>query len=131
MMNLDLTDKQFEGLMKAIDTDGDLKVSYEEFMDFMRKQEEEHNTKSMLPVVSGIPVEAAVKLIREKITSRVGGQKDGLMRAFKIIDIDGTCLTAHGLLIRNLRPKLSSASNCRTLGCHVWLVSDDVQSLSI
>lgn len=40
--------------------------------------------------VKGIPVEEAVRLIREKISSRVGGKKDGMQRAFKIIDVDGS-----------------------------------------
>lgn len=44
----------------------------------------------MLPVIKGLSLADAVAMIRQKIASRVGGKKDGLMRAFKVIDSDGS-----------------------------------------
>jgi Ca2+-binding EF-hand superfamily protein len=100
-------EEQFMALMKAIDENGDQEISYEEFMAYLKKEEEDHNTKTMLPLIKDMPIEDAVKLIREKISLRVGGKKDGLQRAFKVIDADGSGTIEGSELREVLRIKAS------------------------
>ena len=102
----------------CVDADGDGRLTYEEFMAFIRESEIKHNTAEMLPKIQvrspkltvalshqsyilmtyrvvgtqGISVEEAVRMIKEKILSKVsfGRAASNLRKAFQAVDLDGS-----------------------------------------
>merc|ERR1711871_1318228 len=85
-MDIDLNDKQFEDFMKQIDLDGSQSISYAEFLDFFHREDEGLG----LTKITGITVDQAVEIIREKINSRLDSRPGALNRAFPQMDADGS-----------------------------------------
>ena len=73
-MDILLGERQFLAFMRLVDANGDGTVSYAEFLKFMRDGEPGSTRK-----VSGLSVEQAVALMREKIVGRMEGG-NGWMR---------------------------------------------------
>ena len=91
VMNLDMSEKQFAGMMADVDVDGDQQITYMEFINFLKRQEIKHNTEKMLPKISNLSVEEAVLMIREKLIAQLTTAKaaTNLRRAFQAVDLDG------------------------------------------
>eukprot|EP01043_Picozoa_sp_COSAG02_P033722 COSAG02_NODE_2317_length_9151_cov_5.534909_7_plen_489_part_01 len=85
-MDIDLNDRQFEDLMRQIDNNGDGIVSYAEFLDFFHREDPGLG----LTKITGITVDQAIDIIREKINVRLDSRPGALNRAFQQMDADGS-----------------------------------------
>jgi calmodulin len=85
-MTIDLNERQFTSLMQQLDVNGDEQISYAEFLDFFRKEDEGMGLKQ----VEGVTVDQAVELIRSKINEKMDSRPGALNRAFQQFDADGS-----------------------------------------
>ena len=85
-MDVDLTDRQFEDLMKQIDLTGSQSISYAEFLDFFHREDEGLGLKK----ITDANVDKAVEIIREKINEKLDSRPGALNRAFQQMDVDGS-----------------------------------------
>jgi Ca2+-binding EF-hand superfamily protein len=85
-MDIDLNDGQFMHLMKQLDANGDQQISYAEFLEFFRKEEEGMGLKT----VEGLSVEQAIEMIRTKLGEKMDSRPGNLNRMFQQIDADGS-----------------------------------------
>ena len=80
-------DAQFSALVKALDEDGDGKVSFQEFMAYFGKGQEAD--KNLIAQVRGVSVGKAKQLLQDKLQGRLEGGPAALRRAFQFFDRDG------------------------------------------
>ena len=90
--DIDLTQHQVQTLAKKLGvSDSKDRIKWADFLLYYRKQEEDedpNDTRNQLRIVSGLTVDAAVELVREKIQGVLEGGPDGLRRAFHSFDTD-------------------------------------------
>ena len=85
-MAIDLNNSQFVSLMKQLDANGDGQISYAEFLDFFRKEEEGLG----LQLVKNVTASQAVGMIREKINEKMDSRPGNLNRMFQQFDADAS-----------------------------------------
>ena len=59
-MNIDCTDTQFDDLMRQIDADGDLSISHQEFLMFMKESEKKSFTEQAVGQVAPTNVDQCI-----------------------------------------------------------------------
>ena len=85
-MDIVLNDTQFIELARKIDKNGDGQISYAEFLDYFRQEDEQMGLKQ----VGGISVDAALEMVRTKIGEKMDGREGAMRRAFQFFDADGS-----------------------------------------
>eukprot|EP01050_Picozoa_sp_SAG11_P010729 SAG11_NODE_1093_length_5906_cov_10.683313_1_plen_584_part_00 len=85
-MDIILSEQQFKELVRKIDQNGDGQISYAEFLDYFRQEEDQLG----LTKVDGITTEAAIEMVRTKIGEKMDGREGALRRAFQFFDADGS-----------------------------------------
>eukprot|EP01050_Picozoa_sp_SAG11_P005034 SAG11_NODE_339_length_10506_cov_12.368588_3_plen_246_part_00 len=81
---------QFATLMTKIDLDGDGRISVAEFLGFVRERDVQEFRENAISTISGISIDKAITLIRDKIQQKLEGGPAGLRRAFQYFDTDGS-----------------------------------------
>lgn len=89
-VNIDCSDSQFETLMAQIDTDGDMCISHNEFLAFMKESEKRAFEEEAVGQIAPKNVDECIKLIQNKIQERLEGGPAELRRAFQYFDTDGS-----------------------------------------
>ena len=84
-MDIVLSESQFTTLARKIDQNGDGQISYAEFLDYFRKEEDQLGLKK----VGDISVDSAIELIRTKVLEKLDSREGALRRAFFFFDADG------------------------------------------
>ena len=86
-----LADSQFQELQKAIDTDGDGQVSYEEFFEHFATGQSDERLSALVGTITErtTSLSQAKELIREKMRGRLSGGPSELRRTFQLFDGDG------------------------------------------
>ena len=69
---------QFATLMTKIDLDGDGRISVAEFLGFVRERDVQEFRENAISTISGISIDKAITLIRDKIQQKLEGGPAGL-----------------------------------------------------
>merc|ERR1711871_469543 len=83
-----MADKQFSALVDEMDADGDGLLSYQEFMKYFGVGSE--YDKAVVATITGISVDDAVIMIRDKVRGRLRSGPSELRRTFQFFDRDGS-----------------------------------------
>ena len=83
-----MADKQFNALVAEMDGDGDGTLSYREFMQYFGVGSE--HDKNVVGTITGISVDDAITMIRDKVRGRLRSGPSELRRTFQFFDRDGS-----------------------------------------
>jgi Ca2+-binding EF-hand superfamily protein len=84
-LDIIMTEQQFIELSRKIDANGDGQISYAEFLEYFRKQDDQLG----MTKVEGISVDSAISLLATKILEKLDSREGALRRAFQSFDADG------------------------------------------
>ena len=102
-----MSDKQFSDMLawtSATDPGGNIR--YLDWLDYFRKAEISQTNSAMLAKISGITVDKAMELIRDKLGRRMKGGPAGLRRAYQEFCDDGSGVITPHMFRRGLAHKL-------------------------
>lgn len=102
-----MSDKQFSDMLawtSATEPGGN--VRYMNWLEYFRKEEIKQTNSSMLAKISGITVDKAMELIRDKVGRRMRGGPAGLRRAYQEFCDDGSGVITIQTFRRGLAHKL-------------------------
>jgi Ca2+-binding EF-hand superfamily protein len=83
-----MADKQFDALVAEMDEDGDGLVSYQEFLKYFGVGSD--FDKDVVGTITGISVDDAITMIRDKVRGRLRSGPSELRRTFQFFDRDGS-----------------------------------------
>eukprot|EP01043_Picozoa_sp_COSAG02_P027730 COSAG02_NODE_1648_length_11502_cov_30.464439_5_plen_1094_part_00 len=83
-----MADKQFNALVAKMDEDADGMLSYQEFMKYFGVGSE--HDKNVVGTITGISVDDAITMIRDKVRGRLRSGPSELRRTFQFFDRDGS-----------------------------------------